>query len=184
VLLATLLLAACGGGGGDGDDALPCTTLVFDRALANLADGDVYLDQASGTCSTIGVSVLVNNLTGIWTVGFDLAYPTNVLSYDSFTLGPLLQKGPPTFPVFVEVTEIGGRVRVSMTRFSTDPPVDAVGSESLITIRFRRVAAGSGAIDFDTSGSSPVAEVILDDSGPPSRPATFAPGHGGLVTVP
>ena len=186
LLLATLFLAACGGGGGDGGDTLPCTTLVFDRALANLADGDVYLDQASGTCSTVGVTVLVNNLDSIWSASFDLSFPSSLLTYDSYTLGPLLQKGSPSTPPFVQVAQVGGTVQVVMSRFAPDPPVNAVGSEALITIRFRRIAAGSGAIDFDTSGTSLVGEVLLDDAIPVGSQlaATFAPGHGGLVTVP
>lgn len=182
ILLATLLLVSCGGGGGGDSDPIPCTSLSFDRALANLSNGDVYLDQASGTCSTVGVTVLVNNLTRIWTVSFDLNFPASLLSYDSFTLGPLLQKGSPMNPPFVQVNQVGGTVQVTMTRFAPDPTVDAVGSESLITIRFQRVAAGSGVIDFNTSGGS-VGEVILDDN-QGQRPAVFAPGHGGMVIVP
>jgi hypothetical protein len=77
----------------------------------------------------------------------------------------------------------GGSLHVSVSRFGSDPPVDAVGSETLITFQFTRVAAGSGGIDFDVSPSSPSAEAVIDDGGG-TRPATFAPGHGGLVTVP
>ncbi|HUD71738.1 MAG TPA: cohesin domain-containing protein [Dongiaceae bacterium] len=183
LLLVALLALSCGGGGGGGSDALPCTTLTFDRALSTLANGDVYLDQASGTCSTVGVGVLVNNLSRIWTVSFDLNFPSSLLTYDSFTLGPLLQKGSPASPPLVFVTQVGSTVQVTMTRLLPDPPIDAVGSEALITIRFQRVAAGSGAIDFNTSGSSPVGEVVLDELGG-TRPATFAPGHGGMVMVP
>lgn len=186
LLLAVLLTGACGGGGGGGDDPIPCTSLNFDRALSTLANGDVYLDQSSGTCSTVGVVVLVNNLSRIWTVGFDLTFPASLLSYDSFTVGPLLQKGPPMNSPVVIVNQVGGTVQVSMTRLGADPTVDAVGSEALITIRFHRIAAGSGVIDFDTSGSSPVGETVLDNTSPVAvpQPATFAPGHGGLVTVP
>lgn len=183
VLLATLLLVSCGGGGGGEDDPIPCTSLAFDRALANLSNGDVYLEEASNSCSTVGVTVLVNNLTQIWTVSFDLSFPTNLLSYDSFTLGPLLQKGSPTNPPVVILNQVGGAVEVTITRLAPDPTVDAVGSESLITLRFQRIAAGTGVIDFNTSGGSGVGEVILDENGN-SRPATFAPGHGGMVIVP
>ncbi|HKQ96899.1 MAG TPA: hypothetical protein VJV75_03375 [Candidatus Polarisedimenticolia bacterium] len=183
LLLAVLLTAACGGGGGGGDEALPCTPLTFDRALSSLSNGDVYLDQASGTCSSVGIAVLINNLQNIWSVGFDLSYPSSSLSYDTCTLGPLLQKGSPSTPIQVLVMEGSGELHVLVTRFAPDPSVNAAGSEALVTCRFQRVAAGSGIIDFDVSPSSLGSEVVLDELGG-TRPATFAPGHGGLVTVP
>src|SRR6185436_336273 len=168
VLLAALLAFACGGGGGGDSDAVVCTALTFDRALSTLSNGDVYLDQASGTCSTIGVSVLVNNLADIWTVSFDLNFPSSLLSYASYTVGPLLLKGSPSMTPFVQVNQVGGTVQVTMSRFFPDPPVNAVGSEALITIHFRRIVAGSGAIDFNTS-ATPVNEVILDDATPANQ---------------
>jgi hypothetical protein len=180
VVAAILLTLGCGGGGG-GSDAIPCTALSFDRALQTPANGDVYLDQSNSTCSTVDVSVVVSNLSGVFTAGFDIAYPTNLLQYSSYTLGPLMQKDGPATPPLVIAIQAGGTVQISVTRFSPDPDVDAVGSEALIALRFVRVAPGAGIIDFDTSGTSTVGEIIL---GPPARPASFAPGHGGIVTVP
>jgi hypothetical protein len=183
--LLVLCLPGCGGGGGGDDDPDPivCTNLAFDRVLVTPADGDVYFEEAASTCSSLEVSVLVSNLSGIWTVGFDLTFPTTLLQYESATLGLLLQKGSPQFPVFHDVNESNGVLQVTMTRFGTDPAVAAVGSESLITLRFKRMAAGAAAIDFHTSGGSIVNESILDDGGL-ARPAVFVPGHGGMVTVP
>jgi hypothetical protein len=183
VLLAALLALSCGGGGGGGSDALPCTPLSFDRALSSLAVGDVYLDQASGTCSTIGISVLVDGVMNIWTVGFDLNFPAALLSYDSYTLGPLMLKGSPTFQPVVLLNQTAGSLHVSVSRFGTDPSVNANGSEALITFRFSRISAGSAGLDFDVSASSPITESIMDEHGT-AQPATFAPGHGGMVIVP
>ena len=178
----TLIVCGCSGGGG-GSDPVTCTSLSFDRALATPSSGDVYLNQAAGTCSTIDIAVLVNNLTGIWSVSFDISYPTGLLAYQSFTVGPLLQKGAPLNAPVVVVTTSGSDVQVTMSRLGSDPPVGATGSESLITLSFARVAAGSAAIDFDSSGGSSVGEIILDDHGA-TRPAVFGPGHGGMVVVP
>jgi hypothetical protein len=179
-----LVVCGCSGGGGS-SDPVTCTSLSFDRALATPAGGDVYLDQAAGTCSTIDISVLVNNLTGIWSVSFDISYPTGLLAYQSATLGPLLQKGAPINPVVWVVKTSGSDVQVTMSRFGSDPPVGATGSETLITLSFARLAAGSAAIDFDTSGASTVGEIVLDNNSPPNvRPAVFGPGHGGMVVVP
>lgn len=175
---------ACGGGGG-GDDSNPvnCTSLSFGRALATPTPGDVYMDQAGSSCSTIDVNILVSNLSGIFTAGFDLTYPSAVLAYQSYTLGPLLQKGGPATPPFVILTPSPGVLEVTMTRFGPDAPVSASGSEGLIVLHFRRIAAGVGMIDFNTGGGSAVSESILDDNGV-ARPALFAPGHGGMVTAP
>lgn len=179
-----LIVCGCSGGGG-GSDPVTCTSLSFDRALATPAGGDVYLDQAAGTCSTIDIAVLVNNLSGIWSVSFDMSYPTGLLAYQSFTVGPLLQKGAPLNAPVVVVKTSGSDVQVTMSRLGSDPPVSATGSESLITLSFARLAAGSAAIDFDSSVGSTVGEIVLDNNTPPNvRPAIFGPGHGGMVVVP
>jgi len=183
VVAAALLALGCGGGGGE-SDAVPCTTLSFDRALQTPANGDVYLDQSNSTCSTVDVGVVVSNLTGVFTASFDIAYPTGLLQYNSYTLGPLIQKGNPVNTPVVIATQAGGTVQITMTRLSPDPDVDASGSEALIFLRFVRIAPGAGVMEFDTSGASTVGEIILDQYGPPARPASFAPGHGGMVTVP
>jgi hypothetical protein len=177
-----LIISGCSGGGG-GSDPMTCSSLTFDRALVTPATNDVYLDQAGGTCSMIDIAVLVTGLSGIWSVSFDISYPTGLLAYQSFTVGPLLQKGAPLNTPVVVVTTSGNDVQVSMSRLGSDPPVGAVGSESLITLSFARLAAGSAAIDFDSSGGSSVGEIILDDHGV-ARPAVFGPGHGGMVLVP
>jgi hypothetical protein len=182
--VAALLALGCGGGGGDGGgDAMPCTTLSFDRALQTPSAGDVYLEQSAATCGTVDVAVVVANLDGIFTVGFDIAYPTNLLQYSSWTLGPLMQKDNPQNTPTVIATESGGTVQITVTRLNPDSEVNAAGSEALIVLRFVRVGPGAGAIDFNTSGSSTVGEIVLDNIGATS-PATFAPGHGGMVTVP
>jgi len=157
--------------------------LDFQAALTTIADGDVFLAKDAASCSTVDVAVMVNNLTGIWTVGFDIAYPASVIRYDSYTLGPLLQKGSPANPPVVFVNQTHSGLQVTMSRLHPDPVVDAVGAEELIRFRFAKVAFGTGIIDFDSSSNSTASETILDDSGNP-RPASFGPQHGGLVTVP
>jgi len=182
VLAAALLTPGCGGGGG-GSDAVPCTAVSFDRALQTPANGDVYLDQSNSTCSTVDIGVVVSNLSGIFTASFDISYPTNLLQYNSYTLGPLILKGSPQNTPVAIVTQAGGTVEVTMTRLGSDPDVAAAGSEALIYLRFVRVAPGAGGVDFDTGAGSSVGEVILDHNGA-TRPASFSPGHGGVVTVP
>lgn len=182
-LALTLALVGCGGGGGGGGSApIPCTNLSFARAIAAPGPGDVYLDGGAATCSTLDVNVLVANLTGIWTVGFDLTYAAPLLRYDSFVKGPLLLKGSPAnAPAFFVTNPTAGHLQVFMTRFAPDPTVEAKGSEVLITLHFAKVATGAAPLDFDLAGG--IAEQILDDT-TALRPASFGPGHGGVATVP
>ncbi|HET8946608.1 MAG TPA: hypothetical protein VFQ07_06465, partial [Candidatus Polarisedimenticolia bacterium] len=107
-VLVALVLAACGGGGGGGDDhdSPMCTNLSFDRAMVTPGNGDIYMDQAASTCSSLDVVILVSNLTGIYTVGFDLKYPVGALQYQSYSLGPLMLKGNPSNVPFVQVTPL------------------------------------------------------------------------------
>jgi hypothetical protein len=177
-----LLLAGCHGNDST-PTPIPCMELDFQEAISAIAAGDVFLARGAASCSTVDVAVMVNNLTGIWTVGFDLVYPSSAIRYDSYTLGPLLQKGNPANPPVVFMNPTASGLQVTMSRLQPDPGVDAVGAEELIRFRFQKVASGTGIIDFDSSSNSTVSETILDSAGNP-RPASFGPQHGGLVMVP
>jgi len=181
-LVMAALSVCCQGGDGDDDTSpLPCTAISFDAANTSPVAGDVYFSPSSSTCTTVDVSVRVNEISDVFTVGFDLMYPASVLLYQSYTLGPLLQKGTATAPRAL-LTSGSGALQVVMTRLSPDGPVVAGANEILITLRFSKVGVGAGMIDFNSSSSSTVTEEILDDSGQ-TRPASFGPGHGGTVTV-
>lgn len=183
--IATLLLAAgCKGGGSSGNDVLPCTNISFAPALASPASGAVYL-QAIGACDHVDLLVQVNDLSGIWTVGFDLSYPASALAYQgTYFQGPVMnQSSPATAPFFYVSSPSAGSLLVTMTRFPPDPSVTVSGPGSLITIRLNKVASGSGVIDFDTSSGSTVSEEIRDENSN-LRPASFGPDHGGTVVVP
>jgi hypothetical protein len=184
MLLTLGLTPGCssGGGGNDGPSPMPCMSIDFVRALATPGAGDVYL-AGSGSCTGLDVAVVVSNLSGIFTVGFDITYPASQLSYQNYTVGPLLLKGSPTTTPLTFVIASSGKLQVTMTRFAPDASVTASGSENLIIFHFGKGATGSGLIDFDMSGSSTVTEQIIDENGN-VRPASFGPGHGGAVTVP
>lgn len=183
--LATILLG-CSSGGDEGISTTPCSDMVFAGANATPANGDVFLQEVPtiySTCSSIDVRVVVNNLNDIWTVGFDLTYPNLLVSYTGFTLGPLLQQGPPANQPLVLVNQSSGVLQITASRLGLDPPVDAVGQQVLITLHFSRQATGSAMIDFNQSGGSQVNEAIQDENGAFLN-AVFGPGHGGLLTVP
>jgi len=72
---------------------------------------------------------MVNNLTGIWTVGFDLVYPASAITYDSYSLGPLLKGVPPPSPGRVRQSDRLGAA-VTMSRLQPDPSVTRSGPKS------------------------------------------------------
>jgi hypothetical protein len=185
-LALCLGLALTGCGGGDDEASSPtCLDLDFAGALISVSPGDVFLRPGpQKNCSTVDVEIRISNISGIWTVSFDLVYPQNLLTFDMLTLGPLLQKGNPINTPLVIVGQSSGALQVSMTRLFPDPSVTAAGGEVLATVRFRRLAVGSGLIDFDLSPGSPVGETILDEFGNAQPSASFGPGHGGVVMVP
>ena len=179
-------ISLIGCGGDDESDFSPiCTEVEFSKALISISPGDVFLRQSLlGNCSTVDIEVAVSDLSGIWTVSFDLVYPSALVDYESITLGPLLQKGSPMNPPLVIVNQGIGNVQVTITRLLPDPSVTAVGEETLATLRFRRMGpSGSDLIDFDLSPGSTVGETIVDEFAM-VQPATFEPGHGGIVMVP
>jgi hypothetical protein len=188
-LALALTLTACSGGDESIDTTTPCSDMEFAASIQTPSDGDVFIQSLSSiysTCTTIDVQVIVNDLTDIWTVGFDLTFPDTFVRYDGFTLGPLLQQGSPANTPFVFVNESSGSLHVAASRVGSDPSVDAVGPKVLISLRFTKLSVGADMIDFDMSGGSTVSEVI--QGGPPNnnvRPANFGPpSHGGLLTVP
>jgi len=182
-LAAALLLAGCGGGGGGDDhDSVVCTNLTFDRAMVTPGAGDIYMDQASSTCSSLDVVILVSNLTGIYTVGFDLTYPS-ALQYQSYSVGPLMLKGNPSAPPVVLVSPTANGVQVAVSRLGSDPPVNATGSEALISLHFVRAGSGVGVFDFKTGAGDLISESVFDQNGN-ARPAVWTPNHGGMVAIP
>lgn len=184
VLGLVLGLAFAGCSGGEDEPSVPCLSASFTPAIGAIVPGDVFLGEMTSTCTSVEVSVIVSDLSGIFTVGFDLSYPASVVRYDSYATGPLLFKNSPTNSPFFLVTNSGsGLLQVSATRLSPDAGVAAVGNEILMTLKFSKVASGTGAIDFNDGAGSQIAEVVLDENGT-TRPASFQADHGGIVLAP
>ena len=167
LLLLPLLLLACASSKEEdnGGDPLGCTlnTSFVERSVQS---GSVILRTESTPCAELNLDVAFNGVSDIFTVGFDLTYPTGVFTFDGYTEGPLLKQGPPATPPFFSVTHDPGtgRILVFATRFSPDAAVNSSGSSVLLTLHFNALAAGQGAVLFDLS-ASPVQEQVLNDSG-------------------
>lgn len=183
-LALALALVACSGGDESSSPPTPCTNIDFAASNQSPSSGDVFIQSLPSiysTCTTIDIQVIVNDLTDIWTVGFDLTFPDSLVRYESYTLGPLLQQG--NFVNTALVRESSGTLEFTATQLRGDPAVDAVGSQVLIVFRFSKLTAGVSSIDFDLSGGSTVGDEIQNASGTFLQ-TDFGPGHGGLLTVP
>jgi hypothetical protein len=178
------MLAAAGPAGATGPTPPPCSPITVTPRLTAPAAGDVYLRAGAAACDTIEIEVAVHGLQGVFTVAFDLAYPTGVLRYEGYAQGTLLMHGPPRqAPLFLVREASPGSLLVSMTRFAPDPSVSADGSEGLVRLRFHRVTAGQADVDFLGGTTSAIAEKIVDGEGAIVT-ARFAPGHGATIVVP
>lgn len=162
----------------------PCTPLSLASRVTTPAAGDVYLRAGAASCDTIELEVAAHGLGGIFTVAFDLAYPSALLRYEGYSQGTLLLRGPPSqAPMFLVRESSPGTLQVSMTRFAPDPAVSASTSEGLVRLRFHRVAAGEGNVDFIADDTSAIPERVVDGQGKIVA-ARFTPGHGATITVP
>lgn len=174
-LAATVLLSACGGKQEDDNgDPLSCTrnTSFVGRTIAS---GTIILQLSSASCGRLDLDVVFSGISNIFTVGFDITYPVEILSFDTYTTGPLLKQGLPATAPFFSVTELSpGRLAVFASRFSPDGEVDSAGASTLMTLRFRATALGQGPVVFDLA-SSPVEDQVLDDGGS-GVPASFSNG--------
>jgi hypothetical protein len=180
-LLLVLLGLGCSKGGG-GNDVTPCTPMLFSASLTSPAAGDVSLASSSGSCDEVDIEARVTDLSGIFTVGFTINYPSSVIEYQGFTAGPLLSQGnPSTAPLFIVTNPSPGELVVSGTLFRPDSSVSAVGSATFITFHFVRVASGTQNVDFNMGGA--IANQIIDANGNVVA-ASFGPGHGGTIQVP
>jgi hypothetical protein len=161
-----------------------CPLPSFRSSLQEPRSGDLYLRAGRATCTSLEIEVAVRDVEGLFTLGFDLAYPADLLKFEGHAAGPLLTQNAPRTPPLVLARAAGtGRLQVSITRFAPDGAAAAQGSEVLLILRFSRLAAGTGPIDFGLDPGSGVAERILDDRGEPVT-GSFGPGHGGTAVVP
>ncbi|HKQ97168.1 MAG TPA: hypothetical protein VJV75_04770 [Candidatus Polarisedimenticolia bacterium] len=119
-----------------------------------------------------------------FTLSFDVRFPADLVAYDGYTTGALLEQGGPrTAPLYLVRPGGPGSIAVSMTRFAPDPAAGAAGDAVILTLKFRRTTAGAGMIDFDRTPASDTAESVLGADGS-LRTARFGPGHGAALTVP
>ena len=173
LLLFALTLAACGGGGGGGGGPTeppppppPTPGIVFTAASAP-AVNSLYLASGSATtASTLILEVRANQVTDLYGVAFDLAYPAAQLQFTRATAGPLLSNGS-----VQAVTSSTGTLIVGGTHLGSTP--GANGSGVVMTLEFSAVGAGTGSFAFSRNSA-------LDSTGKPVAGISWV---AGSVTV-
>jgi hypothetical protein len=159
-LLGLLALAACGGGGGGGGGPTeptppptPQPGIVFTAQGTPGANALFLAAGAATTATTLVLEVRANQVTDLYGVAFDLAFPSAQLQFVRVTPGALLAGGT------VQAAPAGtGALVVGGTHLGNVP--GASGSGVIMTLEFSVVAAGSGSFAFSRN-------TALDSSGNP-----------------
>jgi hypothetical protein len=185
LLTAAILLVALAASGAPAASAAdPCTPMSLRPALTSPQAGDLYLRAGTATCDSIEIELTAHDVARLFTVSFDLAYPADLLKYEGYSEGPVLVQGPPRqAPFFLVQNPSPGILLASMTRMAPDTSVAASGSAGILRLRFRKVASGTGTVDFLSGDTSAISERVVDSQG--QIVATrWTPGHGATVVVP
>jgi hypothetical protein len=154
--LLALALAACGGGGGGGTPTAPPPPqagIVFTPQSVAGANSLALASGAATTVSTLVLELRANQVTDLYGVAFDLAYPSAQLQFVRATAGPLLNNGAVQAAVSSTGTLIVGGTHLGATPGAT-------GSGVVLTLEFNAVAAGTGSFVFSRNSA-------LDSTGKP-----------------
>jgi hypothetical protein len=147
VLFVLAALAACGGGGSPTrppPPPPPTSSLTFTPGSST--GGSVVALARTGATGgrELDLAVEAREVSALYGVAFDLGYPASVLSFEGATAGGFLAEGG--FQVSLQVAEETGNLIVGVTRLGAVP--GASGSGTLLTLRFRSVASGTGSVSF------------------------------------
>jgi general secretion pathway protein D len=145
-LAALVLLAACGGGGGGGPTQPPPPSSSLTFTPGGTAGGNVILLARTGPTggSELHLAVEAREVNDLYGAAFDLGFPAAVLDFEGATVGELLSRDG--FQVSLQVAEETGNLIVGVSRLGAVPGVSGTGT--LVTLRFRAIASGSGSLTF------------------------------------
>ena len=151
VAAALVAVPACGGSGGGGGGGSPTPPppaggITFTPA-GNPAGAAVVLTRQGNDPNTLVLTVEARSVSDLYGVAFDLAYPSQALTFEGATEGGFLGGGTAT--TSLQVAEQQGRLVVGLTRLGAVS--GSSGSGTLLTLSFRAVAAGNGALSFSAN---------------------------------
>ena len=146
--LLALAAAACGGGGGGGGPTAPpppppppAPGIVFTPQGAATANSISLASGAGTNTSTLVLEVRATQVTDLYGVAFDLAYPSGQLQFTRAAAGSLLSGGS-----VQAVASAPGSLVVGGTHLGN--VAGANGSGVVMTLEFSAVAAGQGSFAF------------------------------------
>ena len=138
-------------------------------------------DSTPGIGEEVTVTFEIGSPTDLYTIAFDLDYPTNLFSYLNCSEGTALNSdGQPTTFLY-SVNETSGKVIIAISRLNPAPTVSYTGYRPCAEIRFRAINGGVFSITasnvgfMDNNGHSldftqtgiPVTGTIPSDNNPP-----------------
>ncbi len=161
--------AACGGGGGGGGPTTPTPPPVPPEPVAFRATGTpsgmtIHLTKAAGTASDVlRLEVRASEFGGLYGLGFDLNYPTDLLDYrgGSQAEGAFLSADGSRTEIFARHRG-DNKVIVGLSRIGDVGGVD--GSGVLLTLDFSAVNNGSGSFSYTAHGAFDGDGDRLDDA--------------------
>ena len=167
-LAAALLVVACGGGGGGGGGTTPPPSIVYTPGGSPSGSALVLVEGSGGSATQLLLNLDARSVSGLYGVGFDLLYPSGVLTFVGVTKGSFFSGN-----TSLQVNSSNpGRLIVGFSRLGAVSGVS--GSGTLLTIEFRGAgAAGSGALGFENNQA-------YDNQADPKPGITWV---GGDVTV-
>ena len=147
--LLMLALAACGGGGGGGgptEPTPPTPGIVFTPQGTATANSISLASGTGTTANTLILEVRATQVTDLYGVAFDLAFPSAQLQFTRATAGALLSGGS-----VQAVASAPGTLVVGGTHLGN--VAGANGSGVLMTLEFSAVAAGQGSFAFSRNSA-------------------------------
>jgi hypothetical protein len=143
-----LLGVACGGGGGGGPTEPPPPPPGVSFTPDGVSGpGTLVLRRSdSTTAERLVLELVATQVSGVYGIAFDLQYPTSVLQLDSVREEPFLSAGGSVQTALQVAESPAGNLVVGHTRLGPAPGVG--GSGTMLTLTFRVLAAGTGALRF------------------------------------
>jgi hypothetical protein len=154
LLTVPLLVAACGGGGGGGGGSPsgPAQPGITFTASGSPSADTVYLARnAETTAYGLVLDVMASNVTNLFAIGFELHYPSSVLSYTKVTEGPFLSNSG-NISTSLQLSERQkGVLTIGLTRLGNVSGRN--GSGRLMTLRFAAAGSGSGVFSYQNQAA-------------------------------
>lgn len=154
MFLATVLVAACGGGGGGGGSTpppppTPPTSGITYSAAASSPQESISLQRSNSGAMELILQVQANSVTNLYGVGFDLAFPADLLRFEDVTEEAFLDGGGAVSTSLLIDDSANGSLVVGLTRLGASP--GRSGSGALLSLRFTAIASGNGSFQFSST---------------------------------